>query len=95
MAPVLKSLPYLVKKVANYELTQFRGLEAFHMHRIPDLYINERTGRPDLYQSSSLKCTPRDPSLTWQTSRTPKSMIFEALCPDIYKTIVLPAYYGR
>ncbi|CAG7886853.1 unnamed protein product, partial [Brassica rapa] len=44
MAPVLKVLPYLVKKVANYELTQFRGLAPFTCHRIKDLYINERGG---------------------------------------------------
>ncbi|CAN7072795.1 unnamed protein product [Brassica oleracea var. botrytis] len=44
MAPVLKALPSLVKKVTNYQLTQFRGLAPFTWHRIKDLYINERGG---------------------------------------------------
>ncbi|CAN6923702.1 unnamed protein product, partial [Brassica oleracea] len=44
MAPVLKALPYLVKKVTKYQLTQFRGLAPFTWHRIKDLYINERGG---------------------------------------------------
>ncbi|KAG2248955.1 hypothetical protein Bca52824_088583 [Brassica carinata] len=44
MAPVLKALPYLVKKVANYQLTQFHGLAPFTWHRIKDFYINEKGG---------------------------------------------------
>lgn len=97
MAPVLKSLPYLVKKVANYELTQFRGLEAFQMHRIPDLYINERTGDCGPVSVKFLEMhahgdpEPNMASITdSQVDDFRKQFVL-----DIYKTIVLPAYYGR
>ncbi|CAN6971903.1 unnamed protein product [Brassica rapa subsp. trilocularis] len=44
MDPILTSLPYLVKKVAKPQQTQFRGLKPFHWERITGSYINERSG---------------------------------------------------
>ncbi|KAG2313872.1 hypothetical protein Bca52824_016994 [Brassica carinata] len=44
MQPLVTILPYLVKKVAMCELTQFSGLKKFVTTRIPDLYINTRSG---------------------------------------------------
>ncbi|KAG2332110.1 hypothetical protein Bca52824_003290 [Brassica carinata] len=97
MAPVLKSIPYLVKKVANYELTQFRGLEAFHMHRIPDLYINERTGDCGPVSVKFLEMHAHgdpEPNMANITD-TQVDDFRKQFVLDIYKTIVLPAYYGR
>ncbi|CAN6801781.1 unnamed protein product [Brassica oleracea] len=94
MAPVLKALPYLVKKVANYQLTQFRGLAPFTWHRIKDLYINERGG----------DCGPVTPKfLEMHAHGDPTNLLSiidrdvddfrKQFVLDIYKTIVLPAYY--
>ncbi|CAN6880118.1 unnamed protein product [Brassica oleracea var. botrytis] len=44
MEPILTSLPYLVKKVAKPQQTQFRGLKPFHWQRMTGSYINERSG---------------------------------------------------
>nr|VDC74377.1 unnamed protein product [Brassica rapa] len=71
MAPVLKVLPYLVKKVANYELTQFRGLAPFTCHRIKDLYINERGGDSwTCFCQVFWKCRHKGIPITCQASQT-------------------------
>uniref|UniRef100_A0A0D3E7D8 Ubiquitin-like protease family profile domain-containing protein n=2 Tax=Brassica oleracea var. oleracea TaxID=109376 RepID=A0A0D3E7D8_BRAOL len=44
MQPLLTILPYLVRKVAMCELTQFSGLKNFVWRCIPDLYNNSRSG---------------------------------------------------
>ena len=44
MLPLVTILPYLVRKVAMCELTQFRGVKKFVWKHIPDLYNNSRSG---------------------------------------------------
>ncbi|KAF3524800.1 hypothetical protein F2Q69_00050260 [Brassica cretica] len=44
MKPLVDSLPYVVKKVAMCEQTQFRGLKPFMWNRIPDLYTDTHSG---------------------------------------------------
>ncbi|CAN7093871.1 unnamed protein product [Brassica rapa subsp. narinosa] len=96
MAPVLKSLPYLVKKVANYQLTQFRGLQPFTCHRVKDLYINERGGDCGPVTVKFLEMHAHgdpDPGMSSITDRTVDD-IRRQYALDIYKTLVMPAYYA-
>ncbi|KAG2293427.1 hypothetical protein Bca52824_040096 [Brassica carinata] len=76
-----KVLPYLVKKVANYELTQF-AVAPFTCHHQRPLHQRrggDRTWDPDHMSS----ITDRD------VDDFRKQYVL-----DIYKTIVMPAYYG-
>ena len=96
MAPVLKSLPYLVKKVANYQLTQFRGLQTFTFHRVSDLYINEIGGDCGPVTVKFLEMHTHgdpDPDMSSITDRKVDD-IRKQYALDIYKTIVMPAYYA-
>ncbi|KAG2248635.1 hypothetical protein Bca52824_088263 [Brassica carinata] len=95
MAPVLKVLPYLVKKVANYELTQFRGLAPFTCHRIKDLYINERGGDCGPVSVKFLEMHAQgDPDHMSSITDSDVDDFRKQYVLDIYKTIVMPAYYG-
>ena len=95
MAPVLKVLPYLVKKVANYELTQFRGLAPFTCHRIKDLYINERGGDCGPVSVKFLEMHAQgDPDHMSSITDRDVDDFRKQYVLDIYKTIVMPAYYG-
>ncbi|KAF3497683.1 hypothetical protein DY000_02052122 [Brassica cretica] len=96
MAPVLKSLPYLVKKVANYQLTQFRGLQPFTCHRVSNLYINEIGGDCGPVTVKFLEMHTHgdpDPDMSSITDRKVDD-IRKQYALDIYKTIVMPAYYA-
>ncbi|KAF2540845.1 hypothetical protein F2Q68_00031197 [Brassica cretica] len=94
MAPVLKALPYLVKKVTNYQLTQFRGLAPFTWHRIKDLYINERGGdcRPVTVKFLEMHAHGDPEHMSSITDREFDDFRKQYVL-DIYKTIVMPAYY--
>ncbi|CAN7073557.1 unnamed protein product, partial [Brassica oleracea var. botrytis] len=96
MAPVLKSLPYLVKKVANYQLTQFRGLQTFTFHRVSDLYINEIGGDCGPVTVKFLEMHAHgDPDPGMSSITDSKVADFrKQYALDIYKTIVMPAYYA-
>lgn len=96
MATVLKSLPYLVKKVANYQLTQFRGLQPFTCHRVSNLYINEIGGDCGPVTVKFLEMHTHgdpDPDMSSITDRKVDD-IRKQYALDIYKTIVMPAYYA-
>ncbi|XP_048620116.1 uncharacterized protein LOC125590558 [Brassica napus] len=94
MAPVLKALPYLVKKVVNYQLTQFRGLAPFTWHRIKDLYINERGGDCGPVTAKFLEMHAHgDPANMLSITDRDVDDFRKQFVLDIYKTIVLPAYY--
>ncbi|KAH0862101.1 hypothetical protein HID58_079312 [Brassica napus] len=96
MATVLKSLPYLVKKVANYQLTQFRGLQPFTCHRVSNLYINEIGGDCGPVTVKFLEMHTHgdpDPGMSSITDRKVDD-IRKQYALDIYKTIVMPAYYA-
>ncbi|KAF8049907.1 hypothetical protein N665_2093s0002 [Sinapis alba] len=95
MAPVVKALPFLVKKVTNYQPTQFRGIEPFSWHRIPDLYINERGGDCGPVTVKFLEMHAHGDPAPHMSSITDRIVddIRKQYVLDIYKTIVLPAYY--
>ncbi|KAG2247735.1 hypothetical protein Bca52824_087363 [Brassica carinata] len=94
MAPVLKALPYLVKKVTNYQLTQFRGLAPFTWHRIKDLYINERGGGCGPVTVKFLEMhAHRDPEHMSSITDREFDDFRKQYVLDIYKTIVMPDYY--
>ncbi|KAL0854639.1 hypothetical protein Bca101_059791 [Brassica carinata] len=96
MAPVLKTLPFLVKKVANYQLTQFRGLEPFSWHRVSGLYINERGGDCVPVSVKFLELHAHGDPENHMSRFTDKTIddIRRQYALDIYKTIVIPAYYA-
>ncbi|KAG2332602.1 hypothetical protein Bca52824_003782 [Brassica carinata] len=95
MEGVLTSLPYLVKKVAKHQQTQFRGLKPFYWKRMEDIYTNERSGDcgpvsikfmelhangdPAPHMSGITDCVVDD--------------LRKQYAMDIYKTIVIPAYH--
>ncbi|KAF8048001.1 hypothetical protein N665_2731s0002 [Sinapis alba] len=96
MDPVLKSLPYLVKKVAMYEPTQFRNLEPFTWTRVPDIYINERSGDCGPVSVKFMELHAHGdpaPHMSGITDRTVDAFRKQYTL-DIYKTYVLPAYYA-
>ncbi|KAF8116131.1 hypothetical protein N665_0021s0021 [Sinapis alba] len=97
MAPVIKSLPYLVKKVANYEPTQFRGLAPFAWSRLGGLYINSRGGLCGHVAVEFLEMHAHGdpaPHLSGLTDSIIDA-IRKQYTLEIYKTIVLPADYSR
>ena len=95
MKPVLACLPYLVRKVANCELTQFTGFKPFIYNRIPDIYINTRSGdcgpvtMKFLELHSHGDTSPGMAGITYQIVDDMRKQY----AIDIYKTMVLPAYY--
>ncbi|KAL0802821.1 hypothetical protein Bca101_057997 [Brassica carinata] len=95
MAPVLKALPFLVKKVANYQLTQFCGLEAFTWHRIPNLYINKKGGDCGPESVKFFEIHAHGDPAHHMSNITDRQVdaIRKQYALDIYKTIVMPAYY--
>lgn len=95
MNPVLKSLPYLVKKVANYKLTQFRRLEPFTWTRIKDSYKNERSGDCGPVSVKFLEMHAHgdpEPCMSGITDKMVDAFRKQYVL-DLYKTFVLPTYY--
>lgn len=96
MSPVVKALPFLVKKIANYQQTQFRGVQPFTWHRIPELYVNERSGDCGPVTVKFLEMHAHGDPEPHMASIT-DSMVDDLrrqYALDIYKTIVMPAYYA-
>lgn len=95
MKLVLKSLPYLVKKVAKYELTQFRRLEPFTWIRIKGIYNNERSGDCGpvsvIFVEMHAYGDP-EPGMSGITDRSVDAFRKQYVL-DIYRTIVMPTYY--
>lgn len=95
MNPVLKSLPYLVKKVAKFEQTQFRRLEPFTYQRVGDIYINERSGDCGPVSVKFMeKHAHGDP--TPQSAGITDSLVDafrKQYVLDLYKTLMMPTYY--
>lgn len=91
---VLKSLPFLVKKVANFELTQFRGLDPFTWHRVSNLYINKRGGDCGPVSAKFLEIHAHGDPEHHMASITDLQVdsIRKQYAIDIYKTLVIPAY---
>lgn len=95
MNPVLKSLPYLVKKVAKYELTQFRRLEPFTWTRIKDSYNNERSGDCGPVSVKFMEMHAfgdPEPCMSGITDRMVDAFRKQYVL-DLYKTFVIPTYY--
>ncbi|KAG2306840.1 hypothetical protein Bca52824_026588 [Brassica carinata] len=92
MKPVLSCLPYLVKKVARCELTQFTGDKPFVCSRIPDTYINGRGGDCGPVTMKFLEFHGKGdpaPGMSGITDQT-VDIIRKQYAMDIYKTMVLP-----
>ncbi|KAF8116974.1 hypothetical protein N665_0013s0033 [Sinapis alba] len=96
MKPLVASLPYLVKKVAMCELTQFTGLKSFIWKRIPDLYTNTRSGDCGSVSMKFLEMHAHGDPAPHMSSITDRVVddIHKQYAMDIYKTIVLPSYYA-
>ncbi|KAG2310809.1 hypothetical protein Bca52824_022366 [Brassica carinata] len=93
MKPMLTCLPYLVKKVAMCELTQFTGLKPFICTRIPDIYINGRSGDCGPVTMKFLELHAHgdpSPGMAGITDQIVDN-IRKQYAMDIYKTMVLPA----
>ncbi|CAN6860035.1 unnamed protein product [Brassica oleracea] len=94
MEPILTSLPYLVKKVAKPQQTQFRGLKPFHWQRMTGSYINERSGDCGPVSIKFMELHSHGDPLQYLSGITDGTV--DDLCKqyamDVYKTIVLPAY---
>ncbi|KAL0877831.1 hypothetical protein Bca101_027537 [Brassica carinata] len=96
MKPLLASLPYLVKKVAMCELTQFSGLKPFIWKRIPDLYINTRSGDCGPVTMKFIEMHAHGdpaPGMNNINDRIVDDMR-KQYAMDIYKTMVMPSYYS-
>ncbi|KAL0875887.1 hypothetical protein Bca101_025592 [Brassica carinata] len=85
-----------LQAVANYQLTQFRGLEPFSWHRVSRLYINERGGDYGLVSVKFLELHAHGDPENHMSRFTNKTVddIRRQYALDIYKTIVMPAYYA-
>ncbi|CAN7125247.1 unnamed protein product [Brassica rapa subsp. narinosa] len=96
MKPLVDSLPYVVKKVAMCEHTQFRGLKPFMWKRIPDLYTNTRSGDCGPVSMKFLEMHAHGDPPPQMSSITDRIVdnIRKQYAMDIYKTIVLPSYYA-
>ncbi|KAG2302950.1 hypothetical protein Bca52824_031601 [Brassica carinata] len=91
MKPVLSTLPYLVKKVARCELTQFTGVKPFVCSRIPDTYINGRGGDCGPVTMKFLEFHAKGdpaPGMSGITDQT-VDIIRKQYAMDIYKTMPL------
>ncbi|KAG2249127.1 hypothetical protein Bca52824_088755 [Brassica carinata] len=94
MQPLLTILPYLVRKVAMCELTQFSRLKEFVWRRIPDLYNNSRFCDCGPVSMKFLEMhTLGDPAphMSGITDQTVDDFR-KQYALDIYKTIVMPAF---
>lgn len=96
MNPVLKSLPYLVKKVAKYELTQFRKLEPFTWLRNGDIYVNERSGDCGPVSVKFMEMHAHGDPAPHMSGITDKLVdaFRKQYVLDLYKTLVMPTYYA-
>ncbi|KAL0664018.1 hypothetical protein Bca4012_100855 [Brassica carinata] len=96
MKPLVHSLPYVVKKVAMCEQTQFRGLKPFMWKRIPNLYTNTRSGDCGPVSMKFLEMHAHGDPPPQMSSITDRIVdnIRKQYAMDIYKTIVLPSYYA-
>ncbi|CAN7034296.1 unnamed protein product [Brassica oleracea var. botrytis] len=96
MESILTSLPYLVKKVAKPQQTQFRGLKPFHWKRITGSYINERSGDCGPVSIKFMELHSHGDPLPHMSGITDGTV--DDLCKqyamDVYKTVVLPAYHA-
>lgn len=96
MNPVLKTLPYLVKKVAKFEQTQFRRLDPFTFIRIKDIYVNERSGDCGPVSVKFMEMHAHGdpaPSMSGITDSLVDSFRKQYVL-DLYKSLVMPTYYG-
>lgn len=94
MEPVLTALPYLVKKVARPQQTQFSGLKPFYWKRIEDHYKNERGGDcgPVSIKFMELHAyNDPDPGMAGITDNIVDDLRRQ-YAMDVYRTFVLPAY---
>uniref|UniRef100_A0A0D3BWB9 Ubiquitin-like protease family profile domain-containing protein n=1 Tax=Brassica oleracea var. oleracea TaxID=109376 RepID=A0A0D3BWB9_BRAOL len=94
MQPLLTILPYLIRKVAMCELTQFSGLKKFVWRRISDLYNNTRSGDCGPVSMKFLEMhTLGDPAphMAGITDKTVDDFR-KQYALDIYKTIVMHVY---
>ncbi|CAN7042853.1 unnamed protein product [Brassica rapa subsp. trilocularis] len=96
MKPLVDSLPYVAKKVAMCEHTQFRGLKPFMWKRIPELYTNTRSGDCGPVSMKFLEMHAHGDPPPQMSSITDRIVdnIRKQYAMDIYKTIVLPSYYA-
>ena len=94
MQPLVTILPYLVKRVAMCELTQFSGLNKFVWKRLPGLYINSRSGDCGPVTMKFLEMHALGDPAPHMGGLTDKAVddFRKQYAMDIYKTIVLPAY---
>ncbi|KAG2291114.1 hypothetical protein Bca52824_037783 [Brassica carinata] len=89
--PVTTSLPYLINRFADPQLTQFRHLFPFAWNRIPDLYINQRSGDCGPVSVKFLEMhTHGDPEPN-MSSLTDENVddLHKQYILDVYKIIVL------
>lgn len=96
MLGLVTTLPYLVKKVAMCELTQFSGLKKFVWKRVPGLYQNTRSGDCGPVSMKFLEMHAHGDPIHHMESLTDKAVddIRKQYALDIYKTIVMPSYYA-
>lgn len=95
--PVLKALPYLVKKVAMFEQTQFRRLEPFTWIRPGDIYVNERTGDCGPVSVKFMEMHAHgdpEPHMSGITDSLVDTFRKQYVL-DLYKTMVMPTYYSE
>ncbi|KAF8108222.1 LOW QUALITY PROTEIN: hypothetical protein N665_0113s0012, partial [Sinapis alba] len=101
MATILKSLPYFVKKVVNYQPTQFHGLAPFTWSRLFGLYINSRGGDCGPVTVKFLEIHAHGDPAPHMYGLMDHIGYCQVLGdtrtwgPDTSHTIVLPAYYSR
>ncbi|KAG2305325.1 hypothetical protein Bca52824_033976 [Brassica carinata] len=95
MEGVLTSLPYLVKKVAKHQQTQFRGLKPFYWKRMEDIYINERSGDCGPVSIKFMELHANGDPAPHMSGITDHAVddLRKQYAMDIYKTIVIPAYH--
>uniref|UniRef100_A0A0D3CBJ4 Ubiquitin-like protease family profile domain-containing protein n=2 Tax=Brassica oleracea var. oleracea TaxID=109376 RepID=A0A0D3CBJ4_BRAOL len=95
MEPILTSLPYLVKKVAKPQQTQFRGLKPFHWQRMTRSYINERSGDCGPVSIKFMELHSHGDPLQYMLGITDGTVddLRKQYAMDVYKTIILPAYH--
>lgn len=96
MECILTSLPYLVKKVAKPQQTQFRGLKPFYWKRMKDIYVNERGGDCGPVRVKFMEFHAYgdpEPNMSGITDTAVDDMR-KQYAMDVYKTLVLPAYHA-
>ncbi|KAG2269408.1 hypothetical protein Bca52824_063963 [Brassica carinata] len=96
MEALLTAFPYLVKKVAKPQQTQFRGLEPFYWKRMKDIYINERLGDCGPLSIKFMEFHAHGDPAPHMSGITDIAVddLRKQYAMDVYKTIVLPAYHA-